>query len=521
MTAAGAPSLDVVVVGGGAAGSALSARLSEDPDRRVLLLEAGRAPDTRAGYGARLRDAGVVPGAGGDDDAWVYDARLTADRDYRLRRGRVLGGSTAANGAYFMRARPADFAAWAAAGGSAWSYDRVLPLLRRLEADADHGASPVHGDAGPMPVRRDALDHPAAAALHAAALAAGIPDEPDKNAGGVAGVGPVPRNAVDGVRVNAGIAYVLPALARPNLRVRGGCRVLRVVVSGGRATGVEVDDGSGGVERIAAGEVVLCAGAIESARLLQLSGIGPADLLRAAGVPVRVAATGVGSAVSDHMQIPLELVPARPLPRPAGAWMGASVNLDAHGPTGAPVEVLQSLVPIAALAGAPAPDDAPLPLLVSVRTAEPRETIRIRSADPAAPVALEYRYLERADDRSALRAAVRLALDLVARPELAGVASGVSGIAGPRSTAGVHADDDDALDRFIADRIGTSVHACGSAPLGPQDDPRAVVDGAGRVHGVAGLRVADTSILPTVPARGPALTAVLVGELVADAILGG
>lgn len=505
----------MVVVGAGGSGAPLAARLSEDPDRTVLLVEAGPVPGTLSGFPPELLDARLVPGAWPQGaPIWTYPARLAPDRPYTIVRGRFLGGSTTVNGGYFVRARRADFDRWAAAGNDAWSFDRMLPFMRGLETDLDYGASAAHGGSGPVRVRRSALDHPAAVAFRAAARELGFPEEPDKNDQTAPGFGPVPSNAVEGVRVNTGAGYLLDAFERPNLTVAGDRTVRRVLVERGRAVGVETEHG-GARETVAAGEVVLCAGAFASPHLLMLSGIGPRAGLERLGIPVVRDAPGVGSRFGDHPQIVVEWTPARELPAAEGGWLGGGLHLvSTGGPAAGDLEILQSLTPMAGLtSGRTAVAGAPLPFLVSDQSPRPRGHLRIVSADPAVPPDIDYGYLRTPDDRRRIREAVRTAAALISSPAFRTVTPDRSPGPGPEVL-----DDDGRLDAWIRARLGTSVHACASAPMGPADDRQAVVDQYGRVHGVRGLRVADTSILPAAPLRGPAATAVLIGEFVAHAM---
>ncbi|MFD8813097.1 mycofactocin system GMC family oxidoreductase MftG [Streptomyces sp. NPDC059627] len=506
---------DVVVVGAGGSGAPLAARLSEDPDRDVMVVEAGPVPDGLSGFPPGLLDARLVPGAWAQGaPVWSYPASLLPGRPYTVARGRFLGGSTTVNGGYFVRARRADFERWAAAGNDAWSFDRMLPFLRGLETDLDHGSSSVHGGSGPVQVRRASLGHPAATAFRAAARELGFPEEPDKNDQTAPGFGPVPQNVVDGVRTNTGIGYLLGASGRPNLTVTGNCVVRRVLVDRGRAVGVEVDRG-GGPETVEAGEVVLCAGAFASPHLLLLSGIGPRADLRRAGIPVIRDAAGVGRRFGDHPQIVIEWTPARELPPGEGTWLAGSLHLTSTGgPDTGDLEILQSLTPRAGLtSGRTAVEGAPLPFLASVLSPRPRGRLRIVSADASVAPSIDYGYLSTPDDRRLGREAVRTTVALIASHAFRAVAA--AGALGPGPEV---LDDDGMLDAWIRARLGTSVHACASTPMGPADDRHAVVDQYGRVHGVRGLRVADTSILPAAPLRGPAATAVLIGEFVAHAI---
>ncbi|MER7693559.1 mycofactocin system GMC family oxidoreductase MftG [Streptomyces sp. NPDC097610] len=516
---------DVIVVGAGACGAALAARLAEDSDRTVLVLESGPVPgvwskagqplsapagaDQPPSFAPELLDARLVPGAQpGHPAVQPYPTHLTPHRPYTVVRGRILGGSTTVNGGYFVRARREDFDRWAAVGGAVWSYDRMLPFLRALETDLDHGAGPLHGDRGPVPVRRTDLRHPAAAAFGAAARRLGFPGEPDKNAQDPPGFGPVPSNAVDGVRVNTGLAYLSGMSGRSNLRVEGDSTVLGIVVERGRAAGVVVER-HGRRRTVRGGEVVLCAGALHSPQLLRLSGIGPRAELAALGTPVVVDLPAVGARFGDHPQVVLEWLPRRSVPEPVGSWLGGALHLpasDGDHPDG-DLEILQSLVPMAGLtSGRMSAPGAPLAFLVSVQTPRASGRLRLDSADPAAPPRLDHGYLSTTEDRRRMREVVRITAELAATADFAEVGGGLTDPV-PKVLA-----DDRLLDEWILGHLGTCHHTCGTVPLGQ------AVDAYGGVHGVAGLRVADTSILPTPPLRGPAATAVLVGELVADAM---
>ncbi|WP_262402120.1 GMC family oxidoreductase N-terminal domain-containing protein, partial [Actinomadura sp. CNU-125] len=479
------------------AGPCWARALSEDPGCEVVVLEAGPVPSAFPGD---LLDARLVPGARpGHPAVRTFPARLAPGMPYMAARGRVLGGSTTVNGGYFVRARRADFDRWAEAGGDGWSYERALPFMRALENDLDHGATALHGDRGPMPVRRTGLEHPAAAAFRDAARELGYPDEPDKNAEEPPGFGPVPSNSVDGRRVNTGLAYLLGAAsARPNLTVAGGRGVRSVVVRGGRATGVVAADGT----VLEADEIVLCAGALATPHLLHLSGIGPAADLERAGIAV-VRDLPVGAALSDHPQIVVEWTPRRPLGGPSGSWLGGALHLpSSDGPAAGDLEILQSLVPMAGLVGGRvAVPGMPLAFLASVQTPRTSGSLRTVSADPDVPPEIDYGYLRTGADRRRMREAVRATVAIVRAGAFGEVCAG--------TVEPVPVDDDGVLDAWIRARLGTSQHTCGTVPMGP------AVDARGRVHGVRGLRVADTSILPAAPLRGPAATAVLIGEIAA------
>lgn len=502
-----------VIVGAGAAGVPLAARLGADPSRRITLLEAG--PTTH--IPADLLDGSAIRGAvPGYRDNWVYGSELTRGREMTIARGRVLGGSTTINGGYFVRAPRADFRRWAEAGGPHWQPDAALEVLRDLEHDLDRGADPVHGANGPMPVTRPPQTGPVCAAFIAAARELGFPAEHDKNAQGSPGVGAVPSNTVDGTRVNTGLAYRDQLEASTRVTVRGGVRVLRVVTEQGRAVGVEIASAPGGTpEFVAADEVVLAAGAISTPQLLLLSGIGPGEQLQSLGIEV-VRDLPVGSAFSDHPNLALSWR-TRPeiIDLDAPFAFPTALNFDAAardpGLTPRPegdLEILLAAKPLETLlTGGPAGDV--LQFLIALQEHSGRGRLTLRSADPFEPPRIEYRYLEAAEDRRRLRVGVRTAVELLRSPAFEGVFAGLSDLTDRELS------DDDALDAWILDHLGTALHTCGTAPMGE------VVDGSGRVHGVEGLRVADTSILPTTPHRGPSNTAVFIGEFIARRMFAG
>lgn len=498
---------DVVVVGAGGSGAVVAARLSEQTDVSVLLVEAGEAVSVWEDLGALLDGDSLVSSVD-PRTSWSYAAELLPGRDWKMARGRGLGGSTAVNAGYFVRALPSDIAGWRAAGGSAWSAGHVLEAYRRSERDLDVLSGAVsdergtHGLTGPVRVRRASCDDPVSRAFAEASLAVGAVWRPDLNSDGSAGVGPVPRDVVDGVRWGTGAAYLLPAMGRRNLDVRGGVHALRVrfrrATSGRlRAVGVELLTESG-FESVDAGRVVLSAGAIGSAQLLLASGVGPARELERVGIKTLVG-TPVGESTSDHPQISLGWRPPR-LPEPGTALLGPALQLG-------DLELMPLLRPTAELLGADAGRDPALDILIADQRPQSRGSLRPRCADPLAAPILQSGYLATERDRRAMRDGVRLALDLVA-----------SGMGVAEDSAVSHLDDN-RLDVWIRSRLGTALHLSGTAPMGIADAPGAVVDGTGRVHGVEGLQVIDLSVLPRVPSRGPAATAVMLGELLAPSVL--
>ena len=516
---------DCIVVGGGTAGCIVAARLSEDPERSVLLLEAGpdfpdfaQLPDMlKLGWGSVNLEAR----AAGSPYNWSFTGTATAEQGpMPVPRGRVMGGSSAINGQTFIRGAPEDFDTWASWGNEGWSYIDCLPYFRKLENDADF-RDDFHGTDGPVPVRHHHRETwPATQeAFFQAASAAGYPFHPDVNHPESTGISLRAENNIDGVRWSMALAYVDLARHRLNLTIRPNVQVNRLVLEDGpgggsagspRAVGVEVESG-GETFVVEGGEIILCAGAVASPQLLMLSGLGPADQLQAQGIAVQVELPGVGQNMRDHPNVSVRFMVKEGLPPDPDAMRALRLRYTATG-SDTPNDMILSPASLNTVVR----DDNPAHSVnCGLYLAEGKGELRLVSADPNVAPSMDYRYLEEDWDRERLRESVRKCVSFLQHSSYEDI---IDEIIAPTPA---DLESDESLDAWLRRNISTSYHISGTCKMGAPDDPMAVVDQQLRVRGVANLRIADASIMPDVVRANTNVTTMMIAERVAEFIKSG
>ena len=504
---------DDIVVGGGSAGAVLAARLSEEPARSVLLLEAGPDYATLESTPADLQDGWRMSLRAHD---WGLTADAVPGRAIPYPRARVIGGSSAVNATIALRGVPADYDGWAALGNDEWSWAKVLPHFRRLESDPE-GAGELHGRGGPITIARWRPDEliPVQRAFFEVCRRLGFPEVTDHNQPEATGVGPFPQNRRDRLRLSTAIAYLLPARHRPNLTIRPHCLVNRVLISGDRAVGVDIA-GEGEPEEVRGRRITLAAGAIGSPAILLRSGIGPKAALAGLGIDPVTDLPGVGAGLADHPVTRLLLVPKPGSCDPQSPLAQVVLRYTAPGSSefNDMQQVMFSHVDVAGIGGqqAVAAVGTPLAIGLPVALERPRALGRLElaSTDPRIQPRVRLNLATDPQDLRRLMAGVRLAWLIAHQPEIARHMRHVALLS--EETVG----SDDALAAYVRATVSTQFHPCGTARMGPPGDPMAAVDQHCRLRSIPNLRVVDASVMPAIPRANINLTCIMIGEHVSD-----
>ena len=525
---------DYVIVGAGSAGCVLADRLSQDGRSTVLVLEYGGSDRSvliqmPAALSIPMNMKAYNWGYLSEPEPYLNDRRMHCPR------GKVLGGSSSINGLVYVRGHPLDFERWEEEGAKGWSYRDVLPYFRRAESFAG-GADAWRGDGGPLATAQGRKLNPLYEAFIEAGREAGYAVSSDLNGERQEGFGALDMTVRDGVRASTANVYLRPSMKRPNLKVVTHALASRVAFDGRRAVGVHYRRDGVKLKAGARREVILCGGPINSPQLLKLSGVGPAAELGAFGIDVVANRPGVGENLQDHLEFTFQVASKQPITlfshtgfiRRAligaewllrGKGLGASNHFEAGGFIRSRAGVRYPDIQFHFLPMAVAYDGSTLArehgfqAHVGPMRSKSRGWVRLKSPDPAEPPMIQFNYMSHSEDWTEMRSCVRLTREIFAQ-------AAFDRYRGREIQPGTKCVSDEAIDAFVRERVDSAYHPSCTCKMGSPADPLAVVDPQTRVIGVEGLRVVDSSIMPSITNGNLNAPTIMIGEKAADMILG-